>query len=354
MNAGVRHKLYLIATGQAEGWYVAPVQAGLWILSFMFRGLILARHAFYRAGVFKRHVLPGPVISVGNLTVGGTGKTPLVSHIAQLLKSKGCRPVILTRGYMAASDKRVESDEAAMLRAQLGIPVLAGADRVRSVQAFLKTGSADCFVLDDGFQHWRIKRDLDIVTIDATNPWGNGHVLPRGILREPKRALARADVFVLTKSDIGRDRVGRIRAELGAINPKALIAETVHEPVDFIDARTNEVVGLKSVRGMKVCSVCGVAGPNTFIKTLIDLEADIDGHFTFPDHHVYGQADMERITALCRERGISTLITTEKDIIKWKVLMASVPDGIRVLTLKIRIAFISQEAALRERIYHLL
>lgn len=226
--------IYLVATDQIKGGAVLAVKPMLWVLSRIYLALIVLRKIFYKIGIFRCHRLSVPVISVGNLTMGGVGKTPLVEFIAQTLKKKEIRPVILMRGYMQGdtSGRSQNSDEATMLRSILAdIPVLIGADRVKNAKEFIKKNKADVFLLDDGFQHWRLSRDIDIVAIDTTDPWGNGDVLPRGILREPRTALGRADIFVLTKTDLAAKQLETLKTELRAIHPKALIVETVHKPV---------------------------------------------------------------------------------------------------------------------------
>ena len=348
--------LYLIATDQVSGGAVSVVKMVLWVLSWIYTFLIALRRILYKIGLFKQYQLPRPVISVGNLTVGGVGKTPLVGFITQALKEKGSQPVILMRGYMAKKkpNRGQSSDEAAMQRAKLDIPVLAGAGRVENAKMFLKKNTVDVFLLDDGFQHWRLSRDLDIVAIDATNPWGNGHVLPRGILREPKKTLSRADIFVLTKINLGRKRLAEIKTDLNMVNPKALIVESIHKPVGFSDLRSGAEFQTLSALGLKICAVCGIGSPDSFTKTLAELEADIGGHFAFMDHHTYCAEDIGSIVELCQRQEIKMIVTTEKDAVKLKPFMNMVPDDIRVLALKIEISIVNGEDVFLERIYRIL
>ena len=343
-------------TDQIEGGFVPAIKALLWILSKIYLLILVLRRAAYQSGLFKSFKLPKPVISVGNLTMGGVGKTPLVGFLVKALKGNGSRPAVLMRGYMEQSQEgqAPQSDEAAMLETKWNVSVLAGADRVKNAQSFLQNNTADVFLLDDGFQHWRLSRDLDIVTIDATNPWGNGHVLPRGILREPKDALARADVFVLTKVDLGKEHLEEIKAELKRFNPKALVVEAIHKPVLFSDLRSGAESDFVSIRGHKICTVCGIGSPNSFIKTLVELEADIGEHFGFMDHHVYSIEDIRNIIEVCQSKGIETVVTTEKDAVKWKTFLNVFPEMIRVLSLKIEISIVHEEAEFLDRIYHLL
>jgi len=349
--------LYLVATDQIKGGVVAIVQVVLWILSQAYGFCVALRGAFYKVGIFKHHQLSCPVISVGNLTVGGVGKTPLVELIARALREKGVGAAILTRGYMGEGvDARGQSsDEAVMLENVLSnVPILVGADRIKSAKAHLAQNKVGAFLLDDGFQHWRLSRDVDIVAIDATNPWGNGCLLPRGILREGKKALLRAHIFVLTKVDLGREHAQNLKDDLKLINPKALIVEAVHQPVALSDMRFGEVVDLASVRGQKICAVCSIGAPDSFTKTLVKLGADVGGQFAFMDHHRYARDDVQRIVQSCQEGQVKTVVTTEKDAVKLKSFLEVFPESIRVLSLRIKVVIVNGEDAFLERIHRVL
>ena len=222
---------------------------------------------------------------MGNITVGGTGKTPLVVKIAQIYKQNKLKPVILTRGYMGrgVAGNNKQSDEAAMMREILpDVPILSGADRIKNAEQFLKNNQADVFILDDGFQHWRLARDLDIVAIDATNPWGNGRLLPRGILREPLAALRRANLLILTKVDLGREQTGLIRKRLAAIGCAQQLIETVHRPARLMDLKTGMSRELETIAGQRVCAVCSLGAPAAFAATLTQLGQKSRKHLTLP------------------------------------------------------------------------
>ena len=263
------------------------------------RGLALSKRNFK-----KQYRLGRPVVSVGNITVGGTGKTPLVVKIAQIYKQNKLKPVILTRGYMGrgAAGNNKQSDEAAMMREILpDVPILSGADRIKNAEQFLKNNQADVFILDDGFQHWRLARDLDIVAIDATNPRGNGRLLPRGILREPLAALRRANLLILTKVDPGREQTGLIRKRLAAIRMRAAkLIETVHRPARLMDLKTGMSRELETIAGQRVCAVCSLGAPAAFAATLTQLGAKIQKAFNFADHYVYNTTDIRGILEHCR------------------------------------------------------
>ncbi len=310
--------LLKLATDEAKGILAAFVKALLLLLSVIY-GLCVRIILFcYKVGIFKRHSLERPVVSVGNITLGGVGKTPVVLLIAQFLKEKKLKPAILTRGYMGKEfgQPRGQSDEADLLKESLeDVPVFVGKDRFALGQEGLKNHPIDVFLLDDGFQHWRLKRDLDIVLIDAAQPFGNGCLIPRGILREPLSSLRRADIFVLTKTDLGKENLERIKAALSKINPRAPLVESIHKPVSLIDA--NDVPReLSLVKGKSVAALCSIGDPQSFENLLRDLGADIKQKFIFMDHHVYTREEIKVLVAVCLAQKTDILITTQKDAVK--------------------------------------
>lgn len=353
----LRDYLYSLATDQQKGIVAGLLKCLLWVASMIFGLGVLARGLLYRSGLFSASRLTQPVISVGNLSLGGTGKTPLVQLVAELLIGRGLKPVILTRGYMtgAKGSATSQSDEAQMLRNALpGVPVLAGAGRVASARRYLRDHAADVFVLDDGFQHWRLKRDLDIVAIDATNPWGNGYLLPRGILREPKRALARAHVCVITRTDLGAQNVPGIKNAIRSVNPAITIIESVHKPVCFRDVRSGTTFETLSLRNQKIYAASSIGAPEAFIATLTRLGAEVDQRFDFKDHHQFTAEDISRVVGACRDSGLSVIVMTEKDAEKVGRFIAQFPENIRVLSLKIKLVLVQGEGLLSDRINSLL
>jgi len=349
--------LYLIATDQLNGVSVLFVKLLLWILSLAYRFFMALRGVFYRIGLLKTHRLPCSVISVGNLTVGGTGKTPLIEFLAEVLRNRNIKIVILMRGYMGGGvgSKVHASDEATILmNAFPDIPVLIGANRVKSAQTYLEHNSADVFLLDDGFQHQRLFRDVDIVVIDSTDPWGNGYVLPRGVLRESKHALTRAQIFVLTKTDFGKNNLDAITRDLGSRNPEALIVETIHKPVALVDIRLDAVVDLEMISRKQVCAMCSIGDPNSFVQTLSGLQANIGKRHPFMDHHIYTQEDIGRIVRSCQGQEITTIVTTEKDAVKLKPFLEEFPEKIQIYSLRIRIVVTAGEDQFLERIDRIL
>ena len=267
---------------------------------------------FYSLKVYR---LNCKVISVGNITWGGTGKTPLVEAIARYLKQEGHKVAILSRGYKRnVTSHQTMGDEPYMLWKNLkDVPVIVDENRIRAANRALRDYGVDGVILDDGFQQWRIKKDLEIVAIDANNPFGNRHLLPRGILREPLACLRRADVFVLTKTNLMPDTKG-LRNFLTAINPGAGIFESIHRPLGFYRVdQPAELLDPDLFKGKSVTLISAIADPDSFEDLIIGLGLNIGLSFRFPDHHVYSDADFEDIVKKSQERNIDAIVTTEKD-----------------------------------------
>jgi tetraacyldisaccharide 4'-kinase len=269
----------------------------------------------YRKGILHQLRLPGAVISVGNLTVGGTGKTPLVIWIAERLVAEGKKAGILTRGYRGKSVESEHggkgistSDEVQLLQARLGEGVAFGVGPDRFAQGCeLAKRGVDWFVLDDGFQHLRLARDVDIVVVDATNPFGGGHILPAGRLRESRTALARADIVVITRS-------------LRAPAVEAAIRRDTDAPIFYARATKEPVVAPfapqlteTDAMGRKLFAFCAIGNPAAFVADLRDWGFQIVGHKFFRDHYRYTAADVREIERAARDAGADGVICTEKD-----------------------------------------
>src|SRR5580700_9304293 len=296
----------------------------LWPLTVPYGAVSRLRSRAYRAGILKQQHLPGNVISVGNLTTGGTGKTPMVIWIAERLAAEGKSVGILTRGYRgdsapppATSRTNIEakqeaptstSDEVQLMQARLGDRVAfgVGADRFARGQELANRG-VNWFVLDDGFQHLQLARDVDIVMIDATSPFGGGHLLPAGRLREPKTALARSDLIVVTRSSHSPAVEAAVRRET---NAPIFYAQAELDSVYFSSAA--HVEG-HDAREQDLFALCGIGNPAAFVADLRSWGFQIVGHKFFPDHHRYTAADIREIESAARAAGASGLICTEKD-----------------------------------------
>jgi tetraacyldisaccharide 4'-kinase len=319
----------------------------LYLLSFPYSWAVQARVLFYRIGIFKKKRLPCPVISVGNITVGGTGKTPLVMLLARGLRQRGITIAILSRGYKRkqASDSLVSdgrslflSPEAAgdepylMANALKGVPILVGKDRFTSGQVALERFGVRGLLLDDGYQHLRLHRDLNIVLVDTITGFGDGHLLPRGILRESPSHLRRADLFVLTKVEETQACLP-LERKLHQIHPRAQVFHSHYEPIGLVGPK-GENEDLEALRGKKVLAFSGIANPEYFSFLLKSSGMEIGKEVIFPDHHFYTAGNLAFIAA--SSRGMDRVVTTEKDMLKLKNFsMGHLP--IRALRVKMKI-----------------
>lgn len=300
----------------------------------------------YQQEILKKETLPCPVISIGNITTGGTGKTPTVITVADMLRKQGKRVVILSRGYrrnteeanvivLPDSDVRSAGDEPLLIAQKLhavnemnlpDIPVIVGSKRAISGRMAMRRFQPDVMLLDDGFQHVQLARTFDIVLIDATNPFGGGSMLPAGFLREPLVNLARADAFIITRSDEVED-VTFIEQQLRKYNRNAPIFRGVHAFERIAEVKTVHNSGFQETADdsphplfpeircsdKRLLAVSGLANPQSFLRLLDSIGLPIVEHLDFPDHHWYTQQDAETISQLITQYGIEAIITTEKD-----------------------------------------
>lgn len=277
------------------------------VLAGLYGALVRLTQWSYTTFPFRIRKVQAHVISIGNITWGGTGKTPLVIKLAQEMTSHyGRKVAVLTRGY--------GDDEVQEMRKKLqDIPLIVGRDRVRSAQEAVEKFGAQYLILDDGFQHLRLHRDLDVVNINSTQPFGPGGLIPSGTLREPLENLSRADIFILTKSNIGSKNLAWIRQKIEQIKPKAAIYEAVHRPIQFSDLTRERISGLHEVRGRKIAVISAIADPYSFEKTVETLGAEIVLAARFDDHHDFTREELLDFATRCRELGCSDVVTTEKD-----------------------------------------
>lgn len=300
----------------------------LWPLTLPYGAAAHLRARAYRKRILKQKRLEGTVISVGNLTVGGTGKTPMVLWIAERLLAEGKRVGILTRGYggksLAAGPDDLPgdnstSDEVQLLKARLGDRVAfgVGADRFERGRELARRG-VEWFVLDDGFQHLQLARDADIVLIDATNPFGGGHVLPAGHLREPRTALARADVIVITRSHHAPAVEAAVRRDSDAPIFYA------RAELDAVFAPFHPHLTEQEARKRKLFAFCGIGNPSAFVADLRDWGFQVAGHRFFPDHHRYTARDIAEIEGDARAAGADGVICTEKDCFNYAGVWRSI------------------------------
>lgn len=311
----------------------AALRGLLWACSWFYRSGVAARSAAYRIGIARVHHATVPVISVGNVTAGGTGKTPFVAWLAQRCHKREVKICFLSRGYGAAPG--LPNDEARVL-AQLcpDVPHLQDPDRVKSSRVAVEQHQAQALVLDDGFQHRRLARDLDIVLVDAVNPWGFGYLLPRGLLREPLSALRRAHAVVITRVDLAApEAVAAIREQVASLNPRAIVAEAVFTPLQFVNAQ-GRTCPLDALRGKPVFAFCGIGNPEAFRQTLLGVGMQVAGHRDFPDHYAYGPPDLEAVRLAAESCGAAAILTTQKDLVKIELAeIGAIPLwGVQIVT----------------------
>lgn len=306
-----------LVSGRARGVLPSLQRFGLWLASLPYGVGVRVRNWLYDLGWLRVERVGVPVVCVGNLTVGGTGKTPCVEYIADYYRRQERVVAIVSRGYGGAGGR---NDEARVLEDNLpDVPHLQGADRVALAHTAIEELESELLVLDDGFQHRRLARDLDVVLVDATNPAGYGHLLPRGLLREPLAGLRRAGLVILTRCDqVAGEERQRLRTWLARYTRQPVLT-SCHRPANLLDADGGSEA-LDGLRGRPVLGFCGLGNPEGFRRTLLDLGADLREFLPYPDHHPYTREDVadlaRRASALPPD---ALLLTTQKDLVKLRV-----------------------------------
>jgi tetraacyldisaccharide 4'-kinase len=321
---------------------------GISLRNWLFDGGQVKSYAVTAAGLVTsdRTQATVPVISVGNITVGGTGKTPLVIWLCNLFREQDVNCAILTRGYKAAKG---ESDEPGMLAKNCpGTAVVVNPDRLAGAIEAVKKRRAQVLIMDDGFQHRRLHRDIDIVTINAMQPFGYGRLLPAGLLREPVSALKRAKAVILTRCDlVSKNNLTELTAAINRINPDVVIAQTIHSPVFAVSGEKQ--IPLEELKGKKTYVFCGIANPQAFLATVGLTGANIVGSRIYDDHHNYTINDVNDIYRDAAKSGAQMILTTEKDYNK--VSQPASGAGELVLAyLAVRLQFVDGADRIRELI----
>jgi tetraacyldisaccharide 4'-kinase len=335
---------------ERRGTRAALTRAFLFGLSKLFQVAIKTRRFLYNVRILRDSTLGVQVIAIGNLTVGGTGKTPVVEKFARELRDQGRNVAILSRGYRSKPtplhvkllnkiflredttpprvvsdgkslllDSDMAGDEPYMLASNLkDVVVLVDKDRVKSGRYAIQKFGCDTLLLDDGFQYWKLAgRRQDIVLIDRQQPFGNERLLPRGTLREPPSHLARASVIFITKSD---GKTEELRRRIASLNSSASIIECIHHPLYFEDVFTGQRTGLEFVKGKKLASLSGIAQPESFEQSLVKLGAELVYSKRFVDHHRFTQQEVLNAINRSKKRQAEIIITTQKDAVRFPKL----------------------------------
>ena len=344
-GGGLRHSdaiiqyIYQIAYGPETPFYGWLILGFLRGCSYLYEYGVRLKLAMYDMGIKKKEKLDCCVISIGNITVGGTGKTPTAQKMADLIKRMGYRVVILNRGYRSHWDKEIgvvsdgnkifmtayeAGDEAYLMAKTLpGIPVVIGKNRAITGKYAVEKLNAEVIIMDDGYQHWHLERDLDVVLVDTLNMFGNGCVLPRGMLREPLENLNRGDLFLLTKTDQSSvlSRM-QLRKTIERYNAKAPVVESVHHPKNFVEIAdwykgiTQNHMDLSELEGKDVMVFSAIGNPSSFEQTLSSIGLNIKEAVRYPDHHDYGMLEMQYILERASSHKAVAMITTSKDAVK--------------------------------------
>jgi tetraacyldisaccharide 4'-kinase len=336
-----------VILGDRRGYRASAIRGGLFGLSKVFAGAVKARRFLYNVRILRDSTLGVQVIAIGNLTVGGTGKTPVVEKFARELQDQGRKVAILSRGYRSkppplrrrllnrllfqgdttpprvVSDGKslllnseVAGDEPYMLASNLkDVIVLVDKDRVKAGRYAIEKFGCDTLLLDDGFQYWKLRgRRQDVVLIDCQSPFGNEHMLPRGTLREPPEHLARANVIFLTKSD---GQTAALRQRIAGLNSRAAVIECIHQPLYFENVFTGERMELDFLKGKKVGSLSGIAQPESFERSLVKLAAELVYAKRFADHHRFTQQEIINAINRGKKRQAEMILTTQKDAVRF-------------------------------------
>ena len=332
------------------------------VVSSIFSVVVSLRYFLYSLGIIRRYPLGVQVISIGNVTAGGTGKTPVTEIFARTLAAEGRKVAILSRGYRRKEapwwkrmvtgvvepplvvsdgkhvllDSETGGDEPYMLASNLpGVAVIVDRNRVKAGRYAVKRLGCDTIILDDGFQYQRLKHSIEVVLVDSTNPFGNGNMLPRGILREPAENLKRADIIFLTKC---RGDVEAVKKEIRQYNQSAEIVECNHTPKVLKDVWSREEFPLDYLKGRTLCTLSGIASPKGFENSLRHLGAKVIWCERYADHHRYAASEVLYALNRTADMGAEALVTTEKDAVRFPRLETT---PVKCLYLRIAIEILS-------------
>jgi len=305
----------------------------LGFLSPLYRAGVEIRLRLYRSGILRTQRLPHPVIGVGNLTTGGTGKTPLVMYLAETLKNSGFQPAVLTRGYKGTAEQagRLVSDgakvllgpdesgdEAYLMAKKLDrVPIAVGRTRHRTARLIPGFGANPklVFLLDDAYQHLQLERDLNLLVIDAMDPFGGGRLLPGGKLREPLSAIARADQIIVTRAHLPFDQEA-VETEIRLRNRLAKISYFYHDATGILEIGSGKKLPVRHLFQKRVIALSGIGNPQVFLKDLAHYQINVLKHFSFSDHYLFNRRDLEAVNHAAASLGADAILTTEKDSVR--------------------------------------
>jgi tetraacyldisaccharide 4'-kinase len=306
------------------------VTAGLSALSVAYRAALAVRNLAYRWRLLHTGRLPCPVVSVGNLTLGGSGKTPTVELAVRTLQEMGALPAVVSRGYGRATrgvhvvadrdgvrvDTRTAGDEPLLLAERLpGVPVVVGENRYEAGRVAVERCGATALVLDDAFQHRTLAKDLEILVVQGRAPWGNARVFPRGMLREPLSALARAHLVVVT-NPAGPEPVAAVTATVRRFNPSAAVLAARYQVQDALETQSGRRLPVSELAGRRLIAFAGLGSPQGFADTVDAASVRRVGFVEYPDHHWFTERDLSELARDARAAGAQGLITTEKDWVR--------------------------------------
>ena len=339
----IKKKIERVITGDNENgysWFVPFLS----MVSKVYSGAVKLRRIFYKKAVLNSKRLPCPIISIGNITVGGTGKTPMTIYVAQVVKQLGYKVAIISRGYKGKAEKvggivsdgkvlmmtpENAGDEPYMMANRLkDVPVIVGKNRFKAGRQAIRKFDPDIIVLDDGFQHLKLQRDLDLVLLDYRKPFGNGHLLPRGVMREPVSSLLCANAIILTRSDTVNDNeMSSSLKKLRSYERKKPVYRTFHHPFVYkinngekkkFETNIQETSRQSSdcIKGRTAFAFSGLADNHSFQQTVKSLKCNLSGFKEFPDHHPYSERDLDEILLAAKKSMSECIITTEKDYVR--------------------------------------
>ncbi|MCM8776211.1 MAG: tetraacyldisaccharide 4'-kinase [Candidatus Omnitrophica bacterium] len=339
MFGPIRNYLRLLAEGHNKGGLSKILIPVLEVASLVYGTVVSIIRFLYEKKILRPKRLPFPVVSVGNLTWGGTGKTPLVEYLARKVCEYHRTVMILTRGY---SKDEVNQFHHHLPKVVIGV----GRNRVRTAQALIAKNRIDLAILDDGLQHWPVERDAEIVTVNALNPFGNGKLIPRGILREPVTILRKATIVVISHVNLVKpEEREKLRNRIRTIAPRIQIVESFMEPLFFYRAQNRSRLSLDRLQKERVTTFSGVGAPRSFQLLLMNLQIKPIRNFEFPDHHVFTERELMEIKAVAESASTDEIVTTEKDFYRTPEAITRI---LNPLILAVRLRFVTNEDILTE------